>query len=209
MQEAHKLLRKFCHRDDGHPKGEDGAEKIAKLENFLGVVECMASSLEGVRKMLVVHLLVAGVVESGEKHGGSVDQRLSVESIIESKNNCREEEEVAEGEEEGVPHQLDAVLGSLTVVTGPPPVPGTAPTGGYQVGPLVSLHTHSELPADPGGGPVPTRLDMEVQVGHQVGKPQVPPALYGDPRVGVLGEKYRLFPGHNYIPYFVLYDYYN
>ena len=56
--------------------------------------------------MLVVHLLVASVVERGEEHGGPVYQRLSVEAIIESKDDCREEEEVAEGQEKSVAHQF-------------------------------------------------------------------------------------------------------
>ncbi len=46
--------------------------------------------------------LVAGVVEGGEEHGGEVEERLGVQPVVQRQQDGRQEEQVAQGQQQGV-----------------------------------------------------------------------------------------------------------
>ncbi len=46
--------------------------------------------------------LVAGVVEGGEEHGGEVEEGLRVQPVVQRQQDGRQEEQVAQGQQQGV-----------------------------------------------------------------------------------------------------------
>lgn len=90
MQEGDVLLWNVSHGHEGHPNGQEAAIEITELQH---------ADLHQTETILIF-TRVAGVIEDGEEHGKEVDDAFGVVISTKSHVDTRNEEQVAQGEQQ-------------------------------------------------------------------------------------------------------------